>query len=440
MIAGYKKHGKAYFIHGNRNRKPSSSLSPEDKKKIIDLYLDPLYSGANFTHFHELIMDKEDIPKVSLSTLRNIFKEADILSPKAHRHTKREFNKRLKSKENTPHSAYQDSLLVPIDTDPHPRREKSKFSGELIFMDASQHDWLETGEKIHLHAAIDDKTSTVIGAYFCKEETLEGYYRVLEMILKDYGIPAAFQTDGRTIFEYAAFSRPRMKEDTYTQFSYACKTLGIALRTTSSAQAQGKVERLFGTLQSRLIVDMRLEGIKTIKEANKFLYRYLSKHNKKFATSQPNHTPNVFEDKPSKEEINLTLATLDTRVIDQGNSIGFMNNYYRLLDKESQPIYLRPGTRVMVIKALDGGLYASVKESVFLLDRIRDYKECSLEFDPVKIVQKKRKVSIPQMTHPWKEEKFLSHKKAIWSDHYNFDWKDIYSTEDIWYTQEGVFT
>ena len=441
MVAGYKKQGKAYFLHGNRGRSPATKLKEEHREEILQLYEDPLYEGANFKHFHELLQRRHThIPKISLSTLRNLFKEADILSPKARRATRKAYHKRQKERikslsQSTPE--VPQSLALPVDPSPHPRREKSKYSGELLFMDASQHDWLEEDKKIHLHAVIDDKTGAVLGAYFTEQETLQGYYRVLEQVLRTYGIPFKIQTDGRSIFEFAAFKHPK-REDTFTQFAYACKTLGIQLHTTPSAQAQGKIERLFQTLQSRLIVELRLQNMKTIKEANEFLHAYLPQYNEQFATSHPHDTTHVFEEKPSDEEINLTLAVLDERIIDGGNCIRFENNYYRLLDHEAKQVYLRPKSKVLVIKALDARLYATHGETVFALEKLELFKEHSWNFDS-EHEKKPRSLTIPPMSHPWKKENFVKHKKKVWENIYGLDWKSNYSWKDLCYTTERLF-
>ena len=441
MVAGYKEQGKAYFLHGNRGRSPSTKLKEEHREEILQLYENPLYEGANFKHFHELLQRHHPhIPKISLSTLRNLFKEADILSPKARRATRKAYQKRKKEalKNASPLSpAIPAPLALPLDPSPHPRREKSKYSGELLFMDASQHDWLEEGRNIHLHAVIDDKTGTVLGGYFTEQETLQGYYRVLEQVLRTYGIPFKIQTDGRSIFEFAAFKQPK-RQDTFTQFAYACKTLGTQLHTTPSAQAQGKIERLFQTLQSRLLVELRLLGVKTIKEANEFLRVYLPQYNKQFATSHPHDTTHVFEGIPSDEEINLTLAVLDERIIDGGNCICFENNYYRLLDQDAKQVCLRPKTKVLVIKALDQALYATHGETVFALEKLELFKEHSWNFDPEQ-EKKPSSLTIPPMSHPWKKESFIKHKKKVWESIYGMDWKNTYSWDDLCYTTERLF-
>lgn len=435
MIAGYKEHGKSYFVHGNRDRAPSTTIPDDVKSRIVAIYKDPLYIGANFKHFHELLeRNFPELPKISLSSLHNILKKNKILSPKVRKAT----IKKLKEEEKFLHATLDqmeltNSLLnLPIDHSAHPRREKSRYFSELVFMDASAHPWFE-GIISHLHASIDDATGIVTGAYFDDQETLKGYYNVLYQILTNYGIPYEFQTDGRTIFEYAAFKKPKIEKDTYTQFGFACKTLGINLKTTHIVEYQGKIERLFQTFQSRLVVELRINGIKTIKEANEFLSLYLPQYNERFATSLEHNTLSVLEDKPTVEKINLTLAVLSKRLIDNGNCIRYENRYWRLIDNNGQKANLRPKTQVRVIKAFDNTLYAACKETVFLMEEVNYHKEQSFNFDQVqKHQQKHEKIPyIPAMQHPWKTGVFDNYWKEKWDKHYSFD-ELCYTTENVY--------
>jgi len=127
-------------------------------------------------------------------------------------------------------------------------------------MDASLHHWFGK-DKCQLHIAVDDATCAIVGAYLEHQETLNRYYHVLHQVLNQYGIPYMFYTDRRTVFEYKKKKSSSLEEDTFTQFGYACKQLGIEVKTSSVAQAKGRVERIFQTLQSRLPVVLRLAGI-----------------------------------------------------------------------------------------------------------------------------------------------------------------------------------
>lgn len=104
----------------------------------------------------------------------------------------------------------------------------------------------------------------------------------LNMII-NYGIPYALLTDKRTVFEYKLKSNKSLENDTFTQYAYACHILGIDLRTTSSTQAKGRVERIFETLQSRLVNELRINNINDIESANMFLPQFIEAFNNKFS-------------------------------------------------------------------------------------------------------------------------------------------------------------
>ena len=118
-----------------------------------------------------------------------------------------------------------------------------------------------------------------------------------------------FYTDKRTVFEYKRKNTLFDDEDTYTQFSYACHTLGVDIKITSVPQAKGRIERLNQTFQSRLPVELRRTHVSNIDEANEFLKSYLKKFNAQFAL-QLDITKSVFETQPSKEKINTILAIM----------------------------------------------------------------------------------------------------------------------------------
>lgn len=99
-------------------------------------------------------------------------------------------------------------------------------------MDASSYQWFG-GLITHLHVAIDDASGNIVGAYFDTQETLKGYYHVLHQILSKHGIPVAFLTDKRTVFEYHKKATQKMEDDTLTQFGFACHQLGIDIKTSS---------------------------------------------------------------------------------------------------------------------------------------------------------------------------------------------------------------
>ncbi len=433
LINGYILHGKRFFIHGNRGRSPACEISEEDRKTIIDLYRTKYY-GANFKHFAELLGSFEKM-SVLLSTINTLMAGAKILSPKARRITKKNMKISLKAQQKKTSSKKEIAkiakAIIDVD-DAHPRRPRCAYFGEMIQMDASLHIWFGN-QKSQLHVGIDDATGALVGAYFDNQETLNGYYNVLYQILTNHGIPFMFYTDRRTVFEYKKKNAPPIEEDTFTQFSYACKQLGIQIKTTSIPQAKGRVERLFGTLQSRLPILLRLAGATTIELANKFLNNYLKEFNTQFS-SLANHSKSVFEKQPSDETINLTLAVLAKRKIDNGHSIRCDNVFYKLIDFNGLPVYYHNKTPALVIKAFDSNFFASVCDKTYALEIIPDHELTSRNFTFDYVAVSPRKRYVPPMSHPWKHstfDKFVGSQKH----HYEQSFMDAANPESYQYKE-----
>jgi transposase len=418
MLAGYKAQGKDYFIHGNRGRKPSTTIPEETCARIIDLYRSKYYN-ANFRHYSELLESNEQI-QISTSSVFKILEREYILSPKVTKAKQKRIRNELAAKKKAAKTQKEADViqtnLVAVE-DAHSRRPRCAYFGELEQMDATPYEWVP-GEIWHLHLAIDDATGSITGAWFDVQETLNAYYHVFHQILTTYGIPYKFLTDRRTVFTYKKKNSPSIDEDTYTQFAYACKQLGVELESTSVPQAKGRVERLNQTLQSRLPVELRLAGITTIDAANEFLKSYLKKFNEKF--SLPIYgSKSVFEKQPENEKINLILAVLTERIVDCGHTVQFQNSHYRLLDANGQQIHYRKGTKTMVIQAFDSNLFCCVNDKdIYALEAIPQNEEKSKELDQDYQEPRKRKRYIPPMNHPWRRSAF---QKFIQKQPHHFD-------------------
>ncbi len=420
LIIIYKEKGKSGFVHGNRSRKPSSTLDQSISEDIITLYKNKYYD-FNFNHFKEFLEKEENI-KVSYKYIYNTLTKEGILSPKARRKTKRQFAKQRLLQEKKINLAMSEKQIDEIVNhevaleDSHPRGEKPKYFGEIIEQDGSIHLWFGK-KKTCLHLAIDKATSTIVGAWFDKQETLNGYYHVLYQILTNFGIPYKFFTDNRTVFNYMSLNPDKRtsEKDVLTQYGYACKQLGIALETSSASQAKGLIERTNGTFQGRLVQELRLKNITNIDEANQYLTEvFVPDFNKKFALDYKKF-PTVFEHSPTQEVINYTLAVLTPRKIDNGNSIKYYGNYYQpYLDNKL--ICFLPKTECLVIKAFNGDLLVTIDEKVYELRKLQRNTSVSKEFDEI-VPVKERKKYIPPMTHPWKIEYFKKQLKKAHTDH-----------------------
>ena len=416
LIIKYKENGKSAFVHGNRDKKPSNTLNKPISENIVLLYNNK-YQGFNFNHFKDYLDEEENI-HVSYYFIYKTLMNAGITSPKVRKATRKRLAKEKLLEEKKINLANIVNHEVALE-DSHPRGEKPKYFGEIVEMDGSIHLWFGD-KKTCLHLAADKATNTILGGYFDKQETLNGYYNVLYQILINYGIINKFKTDNRTVFNYLSLNKDKRTsdKDVLTQFGYACKQLGIDIETTSVSQAKGLIERDNDTFQGRLVNEFRLNGITTIEEANKYLIEvFIPKFNKKFAMDY-NKFPSVFEEAPSKEKINYILAVLTPRKIDNGNAIKYHNKYYQpYLDNAIK--CFKPHTEVLVIKAFNGQLLVSIDENIYELKELSRNERFSKEFDEVPVV-KERKVYIPPMTHPWKLASFkrqmkLSHLKKIYA-------------------------
>lgn len=409
LIQKYKSHGKAAFIHGNKGRKSAHTFSDSLKNEIITLYNNK-YWDATFSYACELLAQHDGI-SISPSALTNILYNEYIPSPRSSRKTKKRMAKELramqKNSNNKKDSARIQRCIVSLEHS-HSRRPRCTYFGEMLQMDASLHHWFGNS-KSQLHIAIDDATGMIVGAYFDGQETLNGYYNVFHQILTQYGIPAMFYTDRRTVFEYKKKKTNQIEHDTFTQFSYACHQLGVDLKTTSVAQAKDRVKRAFQTLQQRLPIAMRLAGIQTIEQANVFLNSYIKEYNAKFAF--PEHSiKSVFEVQPESDKINQILAVLTERVVDSGHCIRFEKKYYKTMDACGLQTHFPRGTKGLVVKTFDGQLLFSTNEQVYELEVVPEHEKISKSFAIQPAKETPRKRNIPSARHPWRSETFLKYK------------------------------
>ncbi len=420
LIIKYKEKGKSAFVHGNRSRTPINALDKSISEDIILLYKNKYYD-FNFSHFKEYLEEEENI-KVSYDFIYKTLTKAGILSPKARKKTKRNFAKQKLLNQKKINLAMSDEQIENIVNheitleDSHPRQKKPKYFGEIIEQDGSIHLWFGN-KKCCLHLAVDKATNTIVGAWFDKQETLNGYYHVFYQILTNYGIPYKFITDNRTVFNYMSLNPDKRtsEKDVLTQYGYACKQLGIDLETTSVSQAKGLIERDNGTFQGRLVQELRLNNITTIDEANKYLLEvFVPKFNSKFALNYKKFQ-SVFEESPSEEEINYTLAILTPRKIDNGNSIKYYGKYYQPYLNNEIKCFM-PKTDCLVIKAFNGDLLVTIDEQVLELKELSRNERFSKNFDEEVEVKEKKKY-IPPMSHPWKLKSFLKQMEKCHNQH-----------------------
>lgn len=329
-------------FHGNRDKKPHNAISPEIMSEVQRIAREEL-PGYNFTHLREVLADEYGYA-FSRSTIERWLKADGAVSPKR--------KKRRKS---------------------HRSRKAKEHMGELVQLDASEFDWLESGTNLHLHSAIDDATGTVLALYLDEQETLNGYSEVIFQMNRNFGIPQAFYTDGRTVFYYESTTpkKPSVADQLagikqgQTQFARAANALNIRMIRAGSSQAKGRVERLWGTLQDRLFRDLQRKQIRSIAEVNQFLPTFLDNYNRQFART-PASPEHFWSPKRSLSELHLLFAVHETRILDKGLAFSFKNQRYVMPDDFKEgPLMPRRGDPVMVIDSKYLGVQVLVEKKVF---------------------------------------------------------------------------
>jgi transposase len=294
MLRKIREKGPEGVLHGNRNRVSPRRVPESIRKKLIELTLGK-YRDINDTHLCEILREAEGII-LGRETLRGILRKGGI-APK--RKVKR---RRYRS-----------------------RRERKEAFGMLLQLDASPHDWLEgRGPWLTLVGSIDDATGRV-WAHFEEAETTWGYLDLMEEVFHAQGIPLSLYADRHSIFHTTR--EPTMIEQLkdvvpLTQFGRAMEELGISLIKAWSPQAKGRIERLWGTFQDRLVVALRLAGASTLQQAREVLKGFLPHYNRRFCVL-PRKEQAVFRKAPPKAVLHKILCLKETRVVKKDHTVSF---------------------------------------------------------------------------------------------------------------------
>lgn len=290
----FREKGAQGLVHGNRGKPSHRQISKEVQTKIKAL-LDEKYSDYNTLHFQEILSKTYGV-EISYSTLQGIRRKAKHPTPRAKKAQKH-----------------------------RGRRPRRPIYGMMLQADASIHPWLEDrGPKLALIALIDDATNKV-WATFRDYEDAAGYLEVLQTVCLTTGIPMELYTDKRNVFQD---QRKLSIEDQLagveptSHFKAILDKLGINLIQANSPQAKGRVERLFGTLQDRLVKALREAKAQTLEEANLILREYLPKHNQRFM-KKPAQAGSAFVPWPSELAPDELFCFRYFRKVRNDNTISF---------------------------------------------------------------------------------------------------------------------
>jgi len=319
------------IIHGNRGR-ASPRRVPDHVRDTIDYLYRGKYDGFNISHFTEMLAEREEI-FISRETIRGILLEKGSYE---------------KKKRYPKHRSW---------------REPMPKEGMMLQFDTSDHDWLEgRGPRIKLIGGIDDATKDVPYALFAFKDSVEENMATFKEIVKKKGIPLSLYVDKDSKFitiRHGGLHVNIKRNQEKTQMQRAWEELGINVIYAESPQAKGRIERLWGTFQDRLISELRLEGISSLEEANKYLHNvFLPKYNKKF-TRKPRVEEVAYRPIPEGIDLNQILCIKDKRQVQGDNTIGYDTRKYQILPTETRFGFAK--AKVEVQKHLDGSIHIFYK-------------------------------------------------------------------------------
>jgi transposase len=318
--------GAKGLIHGNRGRPSPKALSRELAEKILELSLSK-YTNFNDTHFAEKLKEEEGIT-VGRDTVRRL-RRANGIKPKRRRRAKKH----------------------------HKRRPRKPQEGMMVLWDGSPHRWFgKDKEPCCLMAAIDDATGKLCEAFFLPYECSFGYLKLLKSVVHTYGIPASIYQDRHSTLhrndDNWTLEEQLAGEQEPTQVGGALKSLGITPIFALTPQAKGRVERLFGVLQDRLIAEMELWDIKEISEANTFLKElFIKDYNQRFAV-KPETAQRAWRRVAKDVDIERTISFHYQAVVGNDNTIRLGGMPIDIPEGPGQRGYAK--ARVEVRQLLDG--------------------------------------------------------------------------------------
>lgn len=324
----YLELGVDAIVHGNRGRASPRRLAEATRTRILDLAA-TVYDGANDSHLAELLAERDGIV-IGRSSLQRLLRSAGRASPR-HRRAPRHRS----------------------------RRDRMPQAGLLVQLDGSRHDWLaERGPRLTLVGGIDDATGIVTGATFRDQEDAAGYLLVLRDTVRRHGVPVAVYRDRHGIFETPERATLTLEEQladrrTPTQLGRSLAELGIGSIAARSPQAKGRIERLWGTFQDRLVVELRLAGAADREAANRVLARFVGRFNRRFAVPAANADA-AWGPRPARAELERICSLRYRRVVAHDGTVRAGATILQLAarpDHRSQA-----GRRVELQLRLDGRL------------------------------------------------------------------------------------
>jgi len=319
-LAAYRARGAPALAHGNRGRRPHNAQAAEVAAAVVRFARDR-YPGANHTHLGEPLREHVGLA-LSRFTVRRILEAAGMPSPRQRRPPEHRV-----------------------------RRARMPREGMLLQIDGSHHSWLEArGPRFPLLLSVDDATGDVPYALFRPVEDARGYFSLLEHVVVRRGLPLALYTDRHGVFQAPPGRAGRCRP---TQFARALGELGFTQVFARSPQAKGRVERFAGTLQNRLVTELRHAGASTIPEAQEVLDGFLPRLNTRFRV-QPAQSEPAYRALDLALDLGAILAFRHSRTVARDNTVKYRWRTLQLLPRPERASYAR--SRVEVVERADGSL------------------------------------------------------------------------------------
>lgn len=363
LIRAVRDEGDRGIIHKARGR-PSNRRRPEKVRgKVISLYRRK-YHDFGPTLASEKLQELDGIG-ISDETLRRWLLDAGLWQKRRKRSAHRQW------------------------------RQRKECFGEMVQMDGSHHDWLEgRGTELVLMGYIDDATGNVYGRFYDYEGTMPAMDS-FKRYVRRYGFPRRVYLDRHTTYKSNGKLTPEEElkgmTEPRSQFERALKELGVEVIHAWSPQAKGRVERLFGVLQDRLIKEMRLKGIKTKDEGNEFLREYLPIYNRRFRVC-PARDADVHVKPPAYFNLDKHLCIKTKRTLRNDNTVAHGGKLYQIERAVESK-------RVVVEERIDGSVHIMGNN-----DRLK-YKEITERPRKISLIQKPKRPKTywrPAKDHPWK--------------------------------------
>lgn len=364
-----EKEGEAGIIHGNRSRVSNRATDARTKNTIIAFLNKKKHRDFGPTFATEQLVKQKGIA-LSVETVRTILIDAKLWKPKERRGADIR----------------------------HEWRERKPLYGELVQFDGSYHDWFEGGTEACLLAAIDDATGQ-LNLLFEANEGVNAVFRFWFAYIERHGLPRAIYLDKFSTYKINHKSAEDNTE-LMTQFERAMEELGVEVICANSPQAKGRVERLFGTLQDRLVKEMRLAGIKP-DGANHFLKEiYIHDHHTRFSV-KARHEGDAH--RPLTNELRTKLSSIfsiqSERKVKNDYTIQFKNKWLQLRETTGVAVYKKD--TVTIEERLDGLLHIRLR-NIYLDFTVLPERPKPTNKKVTALV-KKSSTWKPPADHPWRK-------------------------------------